>query len=387
MMLFIKLLHQELYGNHRTTNLGKLLPKFHLVGSIAEATRIHKATELDFMCQFKALRNRFPMKALDATTLYAEINHPLREFCNQDGIFSFAAFLQAMLENVQLCLEAIEDELPPNLTLCKVQNLCSQCQSNQSTLQPFMHCPKCLFGVTHTKVGPCIVMKWKQDIVTIDLVPVFPIQVENCTNIADVFNFVTKSLLEKKPPNWLKHLKGIIRSERILPEAFEEVLNESSSNFEMGLKLLHYESIQNYIIRPAQMLNVVDFSDYPREIRDIYIMLKYLKEALNINIKSYLLKKIVLRKEFVSSVAQDGNALSLFYNVLHYPIIKEAFQHKVDYDNWSREGISLVPLRYGQDNVMDKTYIAAQGFIIVSIFLLISVCLIALDSANMSQVK
>lgn len=327
--------------------LSKLKPQFRIVGSIPEGSRIHKANELDVMCQFQTLiKEDFALVAKDAMTLIIEKqDHPLKEFCT-DKTFRFEKFFQAYLDGLLQSLKAIESQLPKSVCIEKSQ-LCSNCISKQEQNQPFEPCTKCIFPLTHTKAGACFVLKWKDlssyfsrsTIVTIDLVPVVPVKFENCTNVNDVFNLVTKTLLKKKPQNWIKHLKGIIRNDRILPEHFEE-LNEVKNEkqvFEVGLKLLHYGSENNYIVRPAQILNIVDFSGYPKGIKDVYCNMKYIKTALNVDIKSYFMKKVLIRNEFVARVESGGREIDHLFEAMSYPEIRKAFEKRIDYDRWREQ--------------------------------------------------
>lgn len=74
--------------------------------------------------------------------------------------------------------------------------------------------------------------------------------------------------MEKKPPNWFKYLRNLVQRERILPEGFiDEDKKADKSILSVGIKLLHHGDEDNYIIRPAQILKVLEFGGFPEEIR------------------------------------------------------------------------------------------------------------------------
>ena len=73
---------------------------------------------------------------------------------------------------------------------------------------------------------------------TVDLIPVLPVKGKN---LNEMINLVTKTLFDKKPPNWLRHLKGFMNRDRILPESFQ-VHDKKNDFIEVGLKLLHFGS-------------------------------------------------------------------------------------------------------------------------------------------------
>ncbi len=306
-----------------------------------------------------------PLIARDALTLenYDDF-HPLEKYCVEHK-FQFSEFLNSMMTLINRCLISIKEKLPTRIQFPEIKDLCATCKIEQDNLQqPFMHCKNCLHPVTHTKVGPCIVLKWKNDdsseeeIVTIDLVPIFPVKViysiilnpdskcnneeladvQYAQNINEVFNVVTRTLMERKPPNWFSHLKGIIKSDRILPESFQETQNEKAKDdvFEVGLKLLHYGSENNYVIRPAQMLRVVDFSGYPTLCKEVYCIMKYLKTVLKVDVKSYFLKKVVLRKEIVQMAEKSKRVEKPLFEAMTYPAVKKVFESKVDYKQWKK---------------------------------------------------
>ena len=77
-----------------------LMPSFVLVGSIAEGTRIHAATELDITVQFKGLQKEPLITGDDAFTLkLPSENHPLDKW-SENGILKYELFLEFFLESL-----------------------------------------------------------------------------------------------------------------------------------------------------------------------------------------------------------------------------------------------------------------------------------------------
>ncbi len=184
-----------------------------------------------------------------------------------------------------------------------------------------------------------MILKWGCDtIVTIDLVPVFPVKVEQCKDVTQLFNIVTKTLITRQPENWLKHLKSVIQWDQILPESILSITAANHSNdLEVGFKILHYGPEDNAIIRPAQILDVADFKKFPKETRQVYCIMKYLKDTLKVQVKSYLLKKVVLLDQFVNMASEGCFAEDLLFEVLNYSEVKKIFKGKIDYQKWRNE--------------------------------------------------
>ncbi len=200
------------------------------------------------------------------------------------------------------------------------------------TYSPETHCSKCLPAITHTKLGPCLIFSWGEEekLLTVDLIPVFPVEKPE-KGVLELFDVVIKTLIRKRPENWLKHLKGIIERDRILPESFTRALdaeNESNS-IDVAMKLLNYGPCDNSIIRPGQVMQVEQFQR-DEKLKKIYIYTKALKDMLSIDVKTYVIKKIILQDE-IQAVLRKPDVLmqeSLF-TVLSHPELREKFQSRI----------------------------------------------------------
>ncbi len=359
MMLFLKRLCKHLNSNQETL-FGKLKPEFQIFGSIPEGTRIGKVEEIDAMCHFLTLEgqdgpfqslegevedNPIPLDVENALTLKTEnSDHPLPKYCINNR-FRFDDFMGDMMQVVAMAMNNIS--MPEHLSIPSRQyDESCDCQMNPG--EPMSHCVKCIRPVTFTKSGVCIILKWKdEDIVNIDLIPVFPVKYREDINIiTEVFNMLINDLIEKRPPNWLDHLKKVVKADRILPEFYEDFKTDSKGNNnsskemenpKVGLKMLHFYSENNFVIRPSQILNIGDFSRYHSSVKEVYFRMKYLKTALNVDFESYMLKKIVLRGEFLIEIEKGGSVEDHLYEAMNYHPVKKAFEGRIDYQKWKRQ--------------------------------------------------
>ena len=104
-----------------------------------------------------------------------------------------------------------------------------------------------------------------------------------------------------------------------------------------GMKFLHYGPGGNAIIvKPGQQLNVKQFDEEDMSLlKEVYLMVKCLKDALGIDLKSYHLKKVLLKKSVKSLVGQLGtpNKLhELFFRVIHLNELRRKLRPFIVYD-------------------------------------------------------
>ena len=156
--------------------------------------------------------------------------------------------------------------------------------------------------------------------------------------------------------NSRNYFNGFIEKDRLLPDEFEALLqgNKTESNFiEVGIKLLHHGPTNNCIIRPAQIMQIQnEFIDNP-VMRLIYCYMKCLKHILEVDIKSYFLKKVLLRNEFKSNIElhlQSANAQAkpvflngTLFDVMSFPDIRVKFESKIDFKKWN-QSLDEIPI-------------------------------------------
>ena len=123
-------------------------------------------------------------------------------------------FFKTLLDETLKALKTLRPWIKENTKLIpgRASKFCPECiETTDSPMGSFMtHCINCMFPVTHTKSGACLLFQWKNEDkvvnVSVDLVPVFPVAGEN--NFMDLSSKVINSLLKETPPNWLHHLKA-----------------------------------------------------------------------------------------------------------------------------------------------------------------------------------
>ena len=349
----------------RHSELAWLRPKFTLIGSIAEGTRLFQADELDISVKFEALQ-QFPLRVsrANACQLLVDEEHVLGRFCRRPGkgggsppflAFNHERFLRYFLEAVRKSLLRIEvqDGWPKTLSFNgKTWMSCPACreltESRRTSLyHPQTHCPdrRCLPMVAHSKVGSCLVFQWRGGRLplNVDLVPVFPVRSPE-RGLFGLFDATINTLLRRKPENWTAHFRGIIEQDRILPECFlerqmEEEEMEACSRLSdevcnVTVKLLNYSEEDNHVVRPGQIMSVHEVRGGGK-LRDVYICVKAAKELLRVNAKSYLIKKIVLTQEMKRKILHPDMGLSeALWEVMSHAELRKKFGAKVDLKKW-----------------------------------------------------
>ena len=196
-------------------NEAGLKPRFILVGSIAEGTKIHSFTEMDLTVMYQGLQDDPFYLGEDAFTLKTDNkNHPLRNYCSKNGTLNFSLFFANMLERLEQCTSDLEMDIL-RLTHGRLRMPIRRPSDFPTLLYDakkgahYTHSKTCMFNVTQTKSGVCLVFEWKHnltsEILTVDLIPVLP--VKNST-LTQLMQSVNKTLVSTQPPNWLQYLKA-----------------------------------------------------------------------------------------------------------------------------------------------------------------------------------
>ena len=323
-------------------------PYFALVGSIAEGTRTHRADELDLTVVFEGRLYSLGRDS-DGFNLWS-VND--KEPFDYENFFSQLLKLVVSIINEKIDIPSITDGR------IKVQQKMKECQKcpiqayDSKIGVYYTHCDNCLPPVTHTKCGLCLIFEWSDGnethVLTIDLVPVFPVI---GSSVSELFSCVTKTLLTE-PPNWLKYSRGFISKDTFLPESYEEAFKETPLKpLFVGMKIIHYgDGGRNFLIRPIQQLGVATFEDN-KQLKDVYCHIKYLKTALDIDLNSYFIKKVLLTKEVKNKLKSDGKNMLLgskmevknLHYCLNHPELKSRFNHVIDYEEWYKND-DVIPL-------------------------------------------
>jgi hypothetical protein len=253
----------------------------------------------------------------------------MKKFVTEKGIFDYPQFLEKQLQVLEECMH--QCQLPKDLEIVLHQGKCDeqhQVLESDSTHQPKTHCLKCVQSMTHTKIGPCVVLRHKQsnEFLSIDLVPVYPVKDKSPI---DLMNIVINTLVEKNPPFWVQYFESLMKRDVILPESFRDNTKEDVQW--VAIKLLHYGPRHNYMMRPGQEMEITTvFDEHPR-VKRTYCQMKLLKDIYDIKVKSFFMKKVILREEFIAfSKTNEITDGRLLYEALSHSDLKSKFQEKID---------------------------------------------------------
>ena len=337
---------KRLEENLTDSQIGILEPRFILIGLVMEGTRILKASEIDVTVTFKYFSENPFKLGKDATELLiSNSNNDTQMFCT-NGKFDYAKFMSLVLTCIKTSVNEIH--LPPLFGKClpHPQLQCEKCievsEESDSIYAPFKHCIDHPTTVTHTKLGPCLIfqeMDEKSEVCqkkyfTVDLIPVFPIQTNE--GILGLVNMSTKTLLHSRPQYWLDYYESLMKRDIILPDAFKKLGSQTlnKSSVDIAIKLLHHGPEPNFMIRAAQDMECINFREN-EVLRKIYVYMKCIKEILEIPAKSYFMKKVILRDEFLFRTRDSIERFDeLLHDALSHEDLKPLFEKRIDFQQW-----------------------------------------------------
>ena len=312
----------------------ELHPKFFLVGSIIEGTRIKAATELDIMFSCAGLE-KYPLLLTENDPFTLRIsngeNNPMSKW-SLNGVLNYEEFhvflLKSVYEIIQDEKRNIADLTEGRITLRRKRTNHHNCP--KKTNHPYYsHCKNCIFNVTQTKSGACLILEWNSDelkrkeLLTVDLIPILSVK---GMDLNQMFNSVIRTLLRKKPTNWLRYIKGVVEKDRILPESYYQLWQPDPERpIPICMKLLHFGGENNFIIKPAPLLGVTSIFKESEPLKNCYIRMKYLKDILKVDLNSYFIKKVLLTDE-MKAKAKKQSDFELFEACLNHPDLRHKFK-------------------------------------------------------------
>ena len=194
-----------------TSTMALLRPRFVLVGSVAEGTRIGLGNELDLTVTFDGWdddrppfkvdpKDPFHLKATDHTPDWM---WPL--FFDSEGRFQLNKFSAQFLRAIESSVAAVYDSkcCPKRLRRVTrnedIPNSCSECKANYNQGDLFIQCASCAVLVSQTKMGACLQFEWSETEVycSMDIVPTFKVEAVNAVSLA---RFVNEAMLAQEHP-------------------------------------------------------------------------------------------------------------------------------------------------------------------------------------------
>ena len=211
-----------------SSTMALLRPRFVLVGSVAEGTRIGLGNELDLTVTFDGWdddRPPFKVDPGDPFHLKATECAPdwMRPFFDSDseGRFNLNKFLADFLGGLESSVAAVFDSGNHPERLRRVtrneellSNSCSDCMENYDPDGLLVQCASCAVTVSQTKMGACLQFEWSEAEVycSVDLVPTFKIEAVKAVSLA---RYVNEAMLaEDHPASWFDYLRGYAKGDR-----------------------------------------------------------------------------------------------------------------------------------------------------------------------------
>ena len=284
-----------------------LQPRFVLVGSTQEGSRLGVGNEADLTLHFLAWRQCPPFKIIkDAFHLYKADTCPkwMDTFFNDDNQFMLEIFILQICLDVEQSLDKIYrcKQNPERLSRQQtnkdyVKKSCQNCMSGNAFDNTwFIQCVDCTVCVSRTKMGVCLQFEWRHENIdkpvfcSIDLVPVYNIESEETKRVIRLSN---ESMLSRShPPAWYNNLKNFLKEDRVV----EELWSEGETVDKVLLKSL---GNGNYFIRGGQRLKT-DVLCGNKRLLGAYVLIKAIKSYLEIeDLSNFMIKKMLMGPTFV----------------------------------------------------------------------------------------
>ena len=376
MLVVVKRLENKL--NHVDSPLHRLKPRFILIGSIPEGTRIGVANEMDLMMEFAGLSDcPFGTNLEDPYHLYKTKLFPawMSSYFNSSGHFLHGMFRLHLLNAIDFSISEVLKDNPTRLKAYtqnkdyKNEN-CEQCRKNlkhESKTSLFTQCIQCKVTTSQTKVGICLQLAWnheecfmynsmsmekRQDgfkiYTSIDLVPVFdtyPIPIRTFARA------VNKDMLQEgHPKEWYDHQRKYLSHDKILVGLGQE----DEVVTKVLLKMINCQAKHSYLIKAAQHLTCGKFQS--EELKKAFCQIKVLRQAFGIEQpSSYLLKKTLAMPEFLRIELEAllfNDHEDILLEVLSSPHLKHYFAPHIDFDKYSRQMHRMwIPILTSDDSI------------------------------------
>lgn len=317
-----------------------LQPRFVLVGSVPEGSRIGLGNEIDLTIQFMEWESSPPFKIRgDAFHLHKSDCCPnwMDIYFDFEGHFVLDDFMYDVCESVLESIGTIyaNGRNPHRLKMREygedMDNTCDACNSLNlgEDSSWFLQCPHCVICVSRTKMGVCLQFEWHHEEIeklvfcSIDLVPVYNVEPEDTK---DVIRLVNVSMLGlSHPPGWYNHIKTFLKEDRLV----EELWSEGEQVEKVLLKSL---GSGNYFIRGGQHLRPEVLCDNDSLLR-AYICLKALRTYTKVeNLSNFMIKKMLMGSTFVEMASSEHDGNKFLHEIITHEKFKIHFDPYIDFD-------------------------------------------------------
>ena len=335
-----------------STLLKKLKPRFTLMGSVAEGTRLSIANEMDICMEFEGLkRSPFKINLEDPYHIYKTDTFPdwMQDYFDSNGRLVLQKFKLQLLEAVDSVAGEVLNDNPTRLQAYTPNKKydwkkCKDCGEN-ANLPLFKQCKNCCVVTAQTKVGICLQLAWKHEgfsykkrkkikhqsgftlYTLVDLVPMFNIEP---THIRPFVKATNKAMLEKDhPEEWYEYLKKYLSTDKIL----QGLGTEDEYVSRVLLKLMNSQKENNYMVKAGQHLSCEKFQT--ERLKEVFCLIKVVKQSLGVDtINNYLLKKILAMPEYLQLDQEKEDDDELLYKVLSSSHLKHHFDKSIDFDKY-----------------------------------------------------
>ena len=140
--------------------------------------------------------------------------------------------------------------------------------------------------------------------------------------------------------NWFNHARGIVTQDCVLPESFKACIERDRDKVvQVGVKLINYDEgrRRNFLIKPVQILGITEYIG-DELIMKCFSAIKCFKSAFGVDVKSYLIKKIILTDEMKGKIAKNGeeNWQESVFEVLKHPELIDSFNRNAAFNKWKK---------------------------------------------------
>lgn len=257
-----------------------LQPRFTLMGSVPEGTRLGIANEMDIMIEFEGLAGTpFGLKLEDPYHLYFNDSLWMRKYFDSKGHFLLDKFKRDFLKETDMAVSEVLQECSTRLFAFKNNHgykvhECQECLVNlegraeQSSL--YKQCKNCKVLTSQNKVGICLQLGWSYEgakyrnylgwheieaftiYTSVDLIPVFPTQPIPLRAFVRATN---RAMLDVgHPDEWYEYLVKYLSTDKIL----KGLGTDDERVTKVLLKLMNCQEERNYMVKTGQILSFIN---------------------------------------------------------------------------------------------------------------------------------